>query len=414
MTLSSPSPPPPDHEVFTVSQLSTAIQDVLEGSFPFIHVRGEISGFLRARSGHVYFSLKDSQSVLEVVCWKNTADKLTFTEGAEIIASGRLTSYGARSRYQLVLMRLSLAGQGDLMAMLEARRQKLLAEGLFDAARKRPLPAFPTRVGIVTSPDGAVFHDIVHRLTERFPLHVLLCPTLVQGEDAPRQIVSALQTLAHLDPEKRPDVVILARGGGSFEDLLAFSDEAVVRAVAAMPMPIVSAVGHETDTTLCDFAADVRAPTPTAAAEIITPVRDDLLRGLEHTQKHLFLILRRFLDAATQRVDRLGFVLMAQQGRLALIRQNLDHREVHLHRIMDTFFKRQTQRLSDLTHLLEACSHQSILRRGYAAVQSPQNQWIHSVYDAQSLDSATIHFADGVWRVRAADDDQRGGPRPVP
>ncbi len=408
------SPPPPDHEVFTVSQLSTAIQDVLEGSFPFIHVRGEISGFLRARSGHVYFSLKDSQNLLEVVCWKNTADKLTFTEGAEIIASGRLTSYGARSRYQLVLMRLTLAGQGDIMAMLEARRQNLLAEGLFDAARKRPLPAFPRRVGVVTSPDGAVFHDIVHRLTQRFPLPVLLCPTLVQGEDAPRQIVAALQTLAHLAPEKRPDVVILARGGGSFEDLLAFSDEAVVRAVAAMPMPIVSAVGHETDTTLCDFAADVRAPTPTAAAEIITPVRDDLLRGLAHNEKHLFLILRRFLDAATQRVDRLGFVLMAQQGRLALIHQSLGHMQARLHQRMEGFFKEKTQRLHDLSHLLEACSHQSILRRGYAAVESPQHQWIHSVYDAQFLDSATIHFADGVWRVRPADDDQRGGPRPFP
>jgi exodeoxyribonuclease VII large subunit len=413
--VSSPLTNLSEDEVFTVSQLSTAIQDVLEGSFPFIHVRGEISGFLRARSGHVYFSLKDATSVLEVVCWKNTADKLTFTEGMEIIASGRLTSYGARSRYQLVLMRLSVAGQGDLMALLEARKQKLLAEGLFDAARKRPLPPFPQRVGVVTSPDGAVFHDIMHRLSDRFPVHVLFCPTLVQGEDAPRQIVLALQQLASLPEYRRPDVVILARGGGSFEDLLAFSDEAVVRAVAAMPMSIVSAVGHETDTTLCDFAADVRAPTPTAAAELITPVREDLLRGLEQVQKNISLLIRRFLDGAAQTVDRLGFALLAQQGRFDLIRQTLNHDEERLHRIMGSHLKTQTQRLHDIGHLLEACSHQSILRRGYAAVQSPGDQrWIHSAHDAQTLESADIHFADGIWRVRSADGAERASPSVIP
>jgi exodeoxyribonuclease VII large subunit len=298
-------------------------------------------------------------------------------------------------------MRLSLAGQGDLMAQLEARKQKLRAEGLFDADRKRPLPAFPQRVGVVTSPDGAVFHDIMHRLSDRFPVHVLFCPTLVQGEDAPRQIVAALQKLAALPQNRRPDVVILARGGGSFEDLLAFSDEAVVRAVAAIPMPIVSAVGHETDTTLCDFAADVRAPTPTAAAELITPVRDDLLRGLNQVQNNLSLFMQRFLDRATQTVDRLGFALLAQQNRFNLIRQTLNHTEGRLHRSITLSLKTQTQRLQDLSHLLEACSHQSILRRGYAALQSPHDQrWIHSAHDAQTLESAIVHFFDGAWRVR--------------
>ncbi|MEQ1889789.1 MAG: exodeoxyribonuclease VII large subunit, partial [Alphaproteobacteria bacterium] len=276
----------------SVSELSAALKRLVEGEFGFVRVRGEISGFTRAASGHCYLTLKDDRSVIDAVMWKGTASSLRFKpeDGMEVVCSGKLTTYPARSKYQLVVEAMAPAGVGALLAQLEERRKKLAAEGLFDAARKRPLPYLPEVIGLVTSPTGAVIRDILHRLADRFPRHVLLWPVLVQGELAARQIAAAIEGFNRLTPggaAPRPDVLIVARGGGSIEDLWAFNEEIVVRAAAASKIPLISAVGHETDTTLIDYASDLRAPTPTAAAEMAVPVRGELRVQVLDLQRRL-------------------------------------------------------------------------------------------------------------------------------
>ena len=258
---------------FSVSELSHRLKRSVEESFAWVRVRGEISGFKRPASGHLYFALKDADAVLDAVCWKGQAARLGVKpeDGLEVICSGKLTTYPGRSKYQMIVERMELAGLGALMAMLEQRKKKLAAEGLFDAERKRALPYLPRVIGVVTSPTGAVIRDILHRLHDRFPTRVLLWPVLVQGEGAADQVARAIAGFNALPadgPVPRPDILIVARGGGSLEDLMAFNEESVVRAAAASRIPLISAVGHETDTTLIDFASDRRAPTPTAAAEM--------------------------------------------------------------------------------------------------------------------------------------------------
>jgi len=276
---------------FSVSELSQALKRVVEGNFERVRVRGEVSGFKRAASGHLYMALKDEEAVLDAVCWRGAAARLALApeDGLEVIATGRLTTYPGRSKYQIVIDQLELAGEGALLKLLEERRRKLAAEGLFDAERKKPLPFLPAVIGVVTSPTGAVIRDILHRLADRFPRPVLIWPVLVQGEGAADQIAAAIAGFNALEaggPVPRPDLLIVARGGGSLEDLWAFNEEAVVRAAAASQIPLISAVGHETDTTLIDFAADYRAPTPTAAAERAVPVRSELLTAtLEHGRR---------------------------------------------------------------------------------------------------------------------------------
>ncbi|HEX2527803.1 MAG TPA: exodeoxyribonuclease VII large subunit [Geminicoccus sp.] len=270
---------------YTVSEISGALKRTVEDTFGLIKVRGEISGFKRAASGHAYFSLKDAQSRLDAVGWRGSVQRWRFPpeDGLEVIATGRLTTYPGRSTYQMVVEQMEPAGAGALMAMLEERRKRLTAEGLFDAARKRPLPFLPQVIGVVTSPTGAVIRDILHRLADRFPRRVLLWPVLVQGEQAAEQIAAAIHgfgAMPESGPVRRPDLLIVARGGGSIEDLMAFNEESVVRAIAASPIPVISAVGHETDSALSDFVADVRAPTPTAAAEMAVPVRMELIDRL--------------------------------------------------------------------------------------------------------------------------------------
>ena len=268
--------------VVSVSELSQELKRTVEGRFERVRVRGEISGFKRAASGHLYMSLKDADAVLDAVCWRGTAGRLAIApeDGLEVVASGRLTTYPGRSKYQIVVDALELAGEGALLKLLEERRRRLEAEGLFDPARKRPLPYLPETIGVVTSQSGAVIRDIRHRLAERFPRRLLLWPVLVQGETAAEQIAAAIRGFNALPaggPVPRPELLIVARGGGSLEDLWAFNEEVVVRAAAESEIPLISAVGHETDTTLIDFAADLRAPTPTAAAERAVPVRAELL-----------------------------------------------------------------------------------------------------------------------------------------
>ncbi|MFN4101720.1 MAG: exodeoxyribonuclease VII large subunit [Pararhodobacter sp.] len=267
---------------FTVSEISGAVKRVLEGEFGRVRVRGEVGRVVIARTGHMYFDLKDDRAVIASVSWKGQVARMTIRpeEGMEVIATGRLTTFAPQSKYQLQVENVEPAGAGALMAMLEARRVKLAAEGLFDASRKQPIPYLPQVIGVITSAQGAVIRDILHRLADRFPRRVIVWPVAVQGERCPGEVVRAIEgfnALAPGGPVPRPDVLIVARGGGSIEDLWGFNDEAVVRAAAASRIPLISAVGHETDTTLIDHAADLRAPTPTAAAELAVPVRAELL-----------------------------------------------------------------------------------------------------------------------------------------
>jgi exodeoxyribonuclease VII large subunit len=296
---------------FTVSELSLVLKREIETAFPRVRVRGEISQPSFPRSGHCYFRLKDENAVLDAVCWKTSLPRLglRIEEGMEVIATGRLTTYAGSSRYQIIVDRVELAGEGALLKLLEDRRKKLQAEGLFEAARKRALPFLPDVVGVVTSPSGAVIRDILHRLSDRFPRHVLLWPVAVQGERAAAEVARAIAGFNRLSadgPVPRPDVLIVARGGGSLEDLWAFNEEIVVRAAAASTIPLISAVGHETDTTLIDFAADRRAPTPTAAAEMAVPVRGELVAQTLDFGKRTIACINRLLREANVALTGLG------------------------------------------------------------------------------------------------------------
>jgi len=323
--------PPHNLPEYSVSEISAAIKRTLEGDFAHVRVRGEISGFKRAASGHLYFSLKDADAVLDAVCWRGTAGALTVKpeDGLEIVATGRITAYAGRSRYQIVVEAIELAGEGALLKLLEERRRKLAAEGLFDEARKRPLPFLPDIIGVVTSPTGAVIRDILHRLADRFPRRVLIWPVLVQGEGAAEQIAAAIRGFNALPtdgPIPRPDVLIVARGGGSLEDLWAFNEEVVVRAAADSAMPLISAVGHETDTTLIDFAADRRAPTPTAAAEMAVPVRAELIARIADAERRMVGAGARLIEERRLRIEGLGRGLPRPDALLDAARQGLDDR----------------------------------------------------------------------------------------
>ncbi|ETW11682.1 exodeoxyribonuclease 7 large subunit XseA [Roseivivax marinus] len=314
---------------FTVSEISGAVKRTIEGEFSYVRVRGEVGRVSRPRSGHVYLDLKDDRSVLSGVVWKGKAAQLETQpeEGLEVIATGRLTTFPGQSKYQIVIETIRPAGQGALMAMLEKRRAALAAEGLFDDARKRPLPFLPEIVGVVTSPSGAVIRDILHRLRDRFPRKVLIWPVAVQGAACAPEVARAIEGFNRMTPGgalPRPDVLIVARGGGSIEDLWGFNEEAVVRAAAASDIPLISAVGHETDTTLIDFASDRRAPTPTAAAEIAVPVRRDLLAWSEEMQARLVRAVTYRLEVRGQRLTDLARALPRPESLLDGPRQRLD------------------------------------------------------------------------------------------
>ena len=313
---------------YTVTELAFALKRTVEDAYGLLRVRGELSGFKRAASGHLYFTLKDEKACIDAVAWRGSGARLAFeaADGLEVICTGRLTTYPGRSKYQIVVERIEPAGVGALMALLEERRRSFAAEGLFDADRKRPLPYLPETVGVVTSPTGAVIRDILHRLAERFPRRVLVWPVLVQGEGAAAQIAAAIRGFDALGagPVPRPDVLIVARGGGSIEDLWAFNEEAVVRAAADCTIPLISAVGHETDTTLIDHVADRRAPTPTAAAEIAVPVRRDLILQLTDLGGRLDHGVEARLHQLDQRLSGLARGLPRPEQLLGLAAQRLD------------------------------------------------------------------------------------------
>jgi exodeoxyribonuclease VII large subunit len=299
---------------FTVSELSGAVKRVIEGEFGLVRVRGEVGRVSRPASGHMYFDLKDDRSVIAAISWKGQVAKMQTRpeEGMEVIATGRMTTFPGQSKYQLIVEDIAPAGAGALMAMLEARRRALAAEGLFDADRKRPLPYLPRVIGVVTSPSGAVIRDILHRLRDRFPRHVLIWPVAVQGQACAPEVAAAIRgfnAIAPGGPIPRPDLLIVARGGGSLEDLWGFNEESVVRAAAESQIPLISAVGHETDTTLIDHASDRRAPTPTAAAEMAVPVRMELIAGLDGQAARLSRAVVQGVTARGQRLRDLGRAL---------------------------------------------------------------------------------------------------------
>jgi len=315
--------------VYSVGEISQALKSTVEERFAWVRVRGEISGFKKPGSGHCYMALKDADAVLDAVCWRGTAMRLGVVpeDGMEVIVTGRLTTYPGRSKYQIVIEAMELAGEGALLKLLEDRRRKLAAEGLFDSARKRPLPYLPTVIGIVTSPTGAVIRDILHRLADRFPVHVLVWPVAVQGEAAAGQVAAAIAGFNALPADgvvPRPDLLIVARGGGSLEDLWAFNEEIVVRAAAASAIPLIAAVGHETDTTLIDFAADMRAPTPTAAAEMAVPVRGELLAQVADDAARLIGAAHRLLAERRGRVEGLARGLPSPRRLVEEASQRLD------------------------------------------------------------------------------------------
>jgi exodeoxyribonuclease VII large subunit len=418
----------------TVSELSGALKRTIETAFGQVRVRGEISGFKRHNSGHCYFTLKDENACIDAVVWRTNAAALAFRpeDGAEVVATGKLTTYPGRSKYQIVVDRMELAGEGALLALLERRRKALAAEGLFAEERKRRLPFLPQVIGVVTSPTGAVIRDILHRLEDRCPTHVILWPVPVQGEGSATKITEAIRAFPSFTP--RPDLLIVARGGGSIEDLWAFNEEEVVRAAAESPIPLISAVGHETDTTLIDYAADRRAPTPTAAAEIAVPVRSELLaelaelghraqqclsRRVERGRERYELTACRWPEPQamfapmTQRVDELGERLpRSLASRAGHARADMNLVAGRLRRdLIDQRISRLGEKLAAAWAMAELVHPERPLSRGFARITDRSGKTMTSASDARDARELTLRFGDG--SVNASVDDANKARAPL-
>lgn len=431
----------------TVGELSASVKRTLESAFEYVRVKGEISRPSFPASGHVYFNLKDDTHNLGAVVWKGVAAGLDVRpeEGLEVIATGKLTSFSGQSKYQLVVRQLEIAGEGALLKQLEERKRRLEAEGLFAPERKQALPAFPRTIGIVTSPTGAVIQDILHRLSDRFGVHVLVWPVLVQGAGSAEQVERAIKGFNQItgdDGMPRPDLLIVARGGGSLEDLMSFNEEAVVRAAAASDIPLISSIGHETDTTLLDYVADRRAPTPTAAAEMATAVKAEIsarvaewdgrqkvamarrlenaaqflagaTRGLTHPSErvnaqsqaldvaatNLVRFTERRLYDRRQRLDQLATRLSPPHAQLAKMTRRFDTASEKMRPLVTGLLERVDARMNSAARLLEANSFTKVLERGFALVRDEAGT---PVKQASSLaDGAPIHitFADDTRRA---------------
>ncbi|MBR1778649.1 MAG: exodeoxyribonuclease VII large subunit [Alphaproteobacteria bacterium] len=437
----------------SVTALSLTLKTLVEKSFANVRVKGEISGLKKAASGHIYFALKDEESVLDGVCWRGGSAKLGVMpqDGLEVICTGKITTYPGRSKYQMVIETMEAAGVGALLKLLEERRQKLEAEGLFSPARKKPVPFLPKVIGVITSPTGAVIRDILHRLTDRFPRHVLLWPSLMQGEEAAEQVAQAIRGFNAI-PEggletpdgllPRPDVLIVARGGGSLEDLWAFNEEIVVRAAAESDIPLISAVGHETDTTLIDYAADLRAPTPTGAAEKAVPVRQELQLQLSETELRLRRAADRLCREQENILSGLSRGLPPLDQLVGEQQQRLDDRTERMENAFKTFFfnkksvlnasalrlirpdvllercqnrliqaalplegqirnmMTQTEnRLQTAFRLLESFSYERVLERGFILVLTPQGKPVTTAAEATAHSELQLRFSDDTLRV---------------
>jgi exodeoxyribonuclease VII large subunit len=449
------------HE-FSVSELAGALKRTVEDAFGHVRVRGELGRVVIAKSGHVYFDVKDEKAVIASVAWKGTAARFRFRpeEGLEVVIEGRLSTYPGRSQYQLIVDTMEPAGAGALMALLEERKKKLAAEGLFDPARKKAIPFLPRTIGVVTSPTGAVIRDILHRLQDRFPRHVILWPVLVQGDKAAEQIATAIRGFNAL-PEggrvTRPDVLIVARGGGSIEDLWSFNEEIVVRAAAESEIPLISAVGHETDTTLIDYVSDRRAPTPTGAAEMAVPVRAELKADIDALAARLVAALSRhierrrtelkgaaralprpaaLLDLKRQRFDMVAdrldpalqnnaaekrarlLVLKAGLKPAALERdirqkqERLADRGARLSPAVQRILRQERRSLEGWMARLASLSHESVLRRGFVLVRDKDGKLVRSGAALDSGDTVEMQFAD-TRRTAVIDGDPSAAPPPA-
>ncbi len=430
---------PQQEQVFSVTLISKALKDLVEGTFSGIRVKGEVQGLKKHTSGHIYFSLKDTDAVMDAVCWRGTPQTNLLREGLEIVAYGKITTYPGRSKYQMIISSFEASGEGALLQLLQKLKEQLSKEGLFSPEHKKPIPTFPRRIGIITSPTGAVIRDILHRLRERYPCHILLKSVAVQGEGAAFQVCEAVRMMNALPDEKRPDVLIIARGGGSLEDLFAFNDEALVREVFKSEIPVISAIGHETDFTLLDFVADLRAPTPTAAAELATPVMAQILLRLQEIDVRLKQTLMRTLHLLTHKIERFGTILkdplrpiFERQQRLddwaerlhmacrhtfvqktlalggikippPLIKGNqesLRQIEHRLHQIWDVLRSKQESHLLFLGRQLESVSFKKTLERGFSLAQTDDGKIIQSLCDVPQS-PFKLHLSDGVAKVQA-------------
>ncbi len=434
---------------FTVAEFSRSIKRMVEDNFGYVRIKGEVSGFKRATSGHLYFNLKDETALINAVCFKQMASLIAFdvADGLEVVASGRITIYEGRSNYQIIIEKLEIAGIGAILAAIEKRRLRLLEEGYFDDLHKKPLPFLPRTIGIITSPTGAVIEDIIHRITARFPTHLMVYPAAMQGKTAALEVISGIKYFN----QTKPDIIIIARGGGSIEDLLPFNDEDLVKAVFNSVVPIISAIGHETDTNLIDYAADVRAPTPSAAAEIAVPVLKDLqilsdnlgkrlanyfgnwfenkknnlanlANNLIHPRKKLADLERYFLQLFLQLENGCKHYLRGKEQDLKLLssyiqkpldqlssryenwQNKLNFLDKNLQSSRQSFLKNQQNKIDLFTNLLASFNYKNVLARGYAVVRVGANI-IDSKTKVKNNQMINIEVMDGNFQAAVCDSD---------
>lgn len=424
----------------TVSQFARCVKTLLEDSFGYVKISGEISGFKKAISGHLYFNLKDEHALLSAVCFKGSATNIDFEigDGLQVCAFGRITTYEGRSNYQIIVEKIEIAGTGAILEMIEKRRKKLEEEGLFEQNHKRLIPFFPKIIAVITSPTGAVIEDIKHRIENRFPSHILLYPSLMQGQKAAKNVIAGIKYFSKLK-NNSPDLIIIARGGGSFEDLLPFNDEDLVRAVFNCQIPIISAIGHETDTTLIDYVADLRAPTPSAAAELATPVLLDLKNSLNYLAEKLQFLPNNFIKNAENNLEKLQKYIISPKTFLAsmferhallsnklkilinnflsqkiikltslqvsknLIKQkvlndekSLQNLEQSLKTLSKNSLKEEFIKLENLTKLLQSNNHKEILKRGFALIKDEKGEILSSISAINSKEEVFVEVSDGV------------------
>ena len=414
---------------YSVTEISKSIKQVLDDTFGYVRVRGEISGLKQAASGHVYLNLKDESAIINGIIWKSNVSRLSFQphDGLEVICKGRLTTgysdrYPGRSDYSIHIDSLMPAGEGALMALLEQRKKKFAASGLFDQIHKKQIPEYPHRIGVITSSTGAVIQDILHRIEERHPLNVILWPVPVQGDDSSELITQAIRGFNNIDIEEsiKPDVIIVARGGGSIEDLWAFNEENIVNAVFESKIPIISAIGHETDTTLIDLVSDLRAPTPTAAAEIVTPVKSKLYEVIKKAQKELDQNIELSIDEKKQHfklVDHklpanlklfintlnANFLTISSRLNTKILKEQLkskiDMLNNYSNRIRissNQYISSRIEKINSVSKLIESLSYKSVINRGYAVIRNSNNKPVQKISDILSDNEINIELKDGI------------------
>ena len=418
---------------YSVTEISKSIKQVLDDTFGYVRVRGEISGLKQAASGHVYLNLKDESAIINGIIWKSNVSRLSFQphDGLEVICKGRLTTgysdrYPGRSDYSIHIDSLMPAGEGALMALLEQRKKKFAASGLFDQIHKKQIPEYPHRIGVITSPTGAVIQDILHRIEERYPLNVILWPVPVQGDDSSELITQAIRGFNNIDIEEsiKPDVIIVARGGGSIEDLWAFNEENIVNAVFESKIPIISAIGHETDTTLIDLVSDLRAPTPTAAAEFVTPVKSELYEVVRKAQKELDQNIEFSIDEKKQHfklVDHKlpanlklfintlnsNFLTISSRLNTKILREQLkskiDTLNNYSNRIRISskqYISSRIEKINSVSKLIESLSYKSVINRGYAVIRNSNKKPVQKISDILIDNEINIELKDGILEVK--------------